>query len=218
MKTTQLYRLPFPEGEDFGNGALDLQYFAESVETQLVSLQNGLTAQLNTQGFILQTTADITGIASGSEAVPFASQTLNYFGLGTPSAIWNTTGSGTTVTIPESGSYMFGAYCNLIASGTVNANTLRTLTLGASVPAGAQFTTQKQYLYRSTTLDQNTGVGVYLCVSGFFDYTFIDTSRPGGDPATPGFWLSVSHANASSTLTLKAGALYWAIKVADIAS
>lgn len=218
MKTTDLYALPYPDGDDFGNGALDLQSFAEAVETQLVAIETGLQSSLYTQGFITQSTADVTGIASGSEITPFSRASGNFWNGGTPTALWNTTGAGTTLTINESGSYLFGMSCNLVPSGTVNVNTLRLLTLGASVPAGAQFTNQKQYLYRATTLEPNAaGNGVFMCVSGMFDYQQINTSKPGAD-INNGYWVGISHGNTSSTLTLKAGARFWSIKVADIVS
>jgi len=218
MKITDRFSLPYPDDDDFGNGALDLQYFAESVETQLVALQTGLQSSLYTQGFITQSTADVTGIASGGEQTPFGRSSGNFWNGGTPTAVWNTTGAGTTLTINETGSYIFGAYVNLIAAGTVNVNTLRLLTLGASVPAGAQFTNQKQYLYRETTLEPNAaGNGVFMCVQGMFDYQMINSSKPGAD-INNGYWLGIAHGNTSSTLTLKAGARFWSIKVADIVS
>lgn len=226
MKTTNAYGLPYPEINDFGNGALDLQVFAEAADTQLAAVRSGLLAAQNTAGFILTTTADQTGVVgSGSEVAPFSDPTQNFWATGATSTIWTSGVIGQFGSLSVAGSYMFGAYMNLTATGTVNAGSVRMLTLAAAVPANAAFTSQKIYSYRSTAYEPNVGIGSFLCVSGMFDFQPISTSLPGSAVNYPyylnalsPFWLGITSGNTGSNLTIKANAKFWVVKVANIAS
>lgn len=206
MKLTSDFSIPLPEPEDFGNGALDLQLVAEAADTYIWNLQQQFTANLRTAAVVshatatyaVPTTQPLLPFDNDGSLLTFGSFVIDYQNVFT-----------STVLIPEQGSYLFGCYVNLVA-GTPNVNTLRTLQIGASVPAGPQFNTQKQYLFSETALEPNNGHGVFLSATGQFDYQAVPNSRP------LRLWAGFSHNNTSSSVTMQTGAIFWAIKFSEI--
>jgi hypothetical protein len=206
MKLTSKFSLPQPESDDFANGALDLQILAEAVDTDIYNLQQSFTANLRTAAVISHATATYA-VPIGQELLPFDNDasimTFGSFVIDYQNVFTS------TVLIPEQGSYLFGCYVNLIA-GTPNLNTLRILQIGASVPAGPQFNTQKRYLFTETALEPNNGHGVFLSAMGQFDYQAVPNARP------LRLWAGFSHNNTSSNVVMQAGAIFWAIKFSEI--
>lgn len=211
MKLTPNYSLPEPEDNDFGNGALQLQAFAEAADTDITALQDSLYNNQFTSAWIGTSTSDVTSLSS---FLPFNTNTsvLSFGAFTTTYARGFTLGSvlNSPTTLPEAGIYLFGAYANLQATGTVNANTMRAINVGASVPSGPQFTSQRQYVYTDTTQEANIGVGMFLTAMGQFEYQPVTLNRP------VGFWFGYQYVNPSSTVSVKAGAIFWVIKISDL--
>lgn len=208
MKLTSPYAIPEPEAQDFGNGALELQLVAESTDAYLWNLQQSFYTNLRTPAIIAHGTTTYS-VPVGQGILPFEDDAnLLIFGSFTPDYqnSWPD-----MFTIPEQGSYLFGCYIQLIA-GTPNANTWRALEIGASVPAGPQFTTQKAYTFAETALEPNNGHGVFLSAMGQFDYQAVPNSAP------LSLWAGFSHTNTSSAVTMQANAIFWGIKFSEIGS
>jgi len=208
MKETERFSLPKPEGQDFADGALQLQALAEAVDIDLSNLQQSLTNSLRTPAYIGVSTATVT-IAS-TEVLQLFDDATNIFNLTGFTTVYNN-GFANPFTIPEQGSYLFGCYGVVTCDGAVNANTLRRFIIAASVPNGPQFTSQKSYSYWEQTL-QAPAASSYLCAAGTFDYQVIGDARP------KILWWGFEHDNTSSTVTMATGALWWVIKISDLAS
>jgi hypothetical protein len=210
VNETFQFDLPSPEGEDFGNGALQLQTLAEGADAQLWAFQQAFYNNLHKPAWLGSLNADMTGSFTQTNfGVPFNGNS-NILQFGSFSTFYINGGTSGNITPPEQGSYMFGCYGNFIASGTVTANTLRTSIIGASVPAGPGLTTAKQSLYKSTAIESNTGVGVFITNIGTFDFQEI----PFNPPAP--LWWGFTHNNSGSNMTLKQGALFWWIKISEL--
>lgn len=206
MNLTPNFAIPEPEGQDFGNGALQLQGVAESADSYIWGLQQAFQSSLRTAAFVAHATGSYT-VPLGQPLLPFDGD-ANLFNFGAFVMDYANVFTDPRL-IPEQGSYLFGCFVQLIAA-TPTTNTLRTLQIGASVPSGPQFTSQKQYLFSETGLEPGNGLGVSLCASGQFDYQAVPGARP------LQLWAGFSHTNTGSSVVMQASAISWAIKISEI--
>jgi hypothetical protein len=201
VKNTATQGFPIPEDEDYGS-QLQLQTLAEQFDTDLWNIQTRLTAQLQRTALIRTLTADFNlptpaveitwQQALNSTVYSHNWSPLNGFGIP-----------------PEPGTYMMGIFMNLRSTGAISVDTERRASVRALVPTGPGTADLRTITYTSSCNDGGVSTGVYLTTQGVFDVQDIPTN-----PVGP-LISYVTHYN-SSGCTIKAGAIMWSIKIAEL--
>lgn len=207
MNQTDEIQLPYPECEDPGNGALDLQVLAEAIDAKLVDQFARFRAVVNRPTFVFGLSAPQTGIVNGASS---PGDTINFDTIVYQSNVQHNGPSG-IFTIFTPGYWMLGIFCLATQSGGTTADAQMTTTM--------QITQDSPVFLGSTTVSD---VSTRTYVSGLGNHhTVIDVIRQdydgtvaldGGAQVFAGFW----HANAASTVTIQSSSLIWGVKICDI--
>lgn len=214
MESTDNEMIPFPEGNDPGNGALDLQLIAERVNTLAGAQQVELRRIINKPGKVLRLSANTSGVSSGIFTDIFALGTwLPVFDSTYPSTLpksgFSNAGLGDTP-----GIYRVGVYLNIQCTGALTANSLRQLYVQAAVPSDptifpASITNRQGF---STNYDPSGALGMTAELEIYTPYPSNPVSTNGGTVFTAIFF----HSNVASTVQLNAGSIAWLYRVADV--
>lgn len=201
MELTDTQRFPYPGPFDPGNGALDLQVFAEAVDAKLTAAFVNFRAVLNNKVKVVGLLANVPGFVNGVEAeIPFDNILYDntVFGSGTPF-------------FDEVGYYRVGAFILSNPSGAVTVNSLRLTRLQFRQQLAIPFSTVVFEDWFTQNYESNTG-GEYQVIEGL-------VRVPNIDP--PGSFIRVlfTSFNAGSNTTVTGGAggsLIWFYKVSNL--
>lgn len=203
MDITNTQSLPYPDCNDPGDGALDLQVLAEAIDAKLVDAFANFRAVVNRPAFIVGLSANQTGFASGSTA-----------DITWDTIVWDSTptgvGTGSGITFFQPGYWMLGCWISSVPSGGVTANSklLIRMTFRGDlyVPVGGVHTESTA----AANFQSNTG-GEDIVVTQLVRQEY-DNYPAGGGSVT----ISLSHANVASTLTVNSTSLVWGFKVSNL--
>jgi hypothetical protein len=178
--------------------ALELQQTALQAESCIFELERSLRSVPNSLTAIQTSTADYA----------FPSGTRADLGLSTTTTTFSTLSNtnfmfpGSTPVLPA-GVWQVGAFVNAVATGAVNANSyrylyaaVRNVTDSVSIP--------NVYTAEVSCFEANIGNGM--------DMNLIATVVLNGKQ---GIHFQFLHNNTSSTIAIKAGAIYWAHRLSD---
>lgn len=204
MEETPIYSLPFPTPDDFANGALDLQALAGAADTQISSVRSQYTAFTKRPTAIWQTSADQQYSANIPQLVNF--QNLIY----SNGATFVRTAFNKFV-FPFSGLWMFGISVNVVASGTVNANTQRWLQMEADQPIGLDLFDYTPSYFGDSIFESSVAGGDFMACVGIFNYQAISGSAANN-------WVSttINHNNTGSNLIIKQGATFFLHQLSNL--
>jgi hypothetical protein len=206
MKLTGSQLLPYPEGNDPGDGALDLQLLAQAIDAKLVAEFASFRGVRNKWVFVQSRSSDQTGLVANSTTTNFGSGTSISFNNLIYTTSLTTTGSSVALATADPGYFRVGLYVVSNPSGTVTANTYRTARIVAVVGTGPPAFTSANENYYSTTYESSTGA----------EHQFIEAMVRIEAPAYSSFQFSLRHGNTGSNLTIKAGSLAWVYRVCDL--
>jgi hypothetical protein len=201
MELTDTQDFPYPGPLDPGNGALDLQVFAEAVDAKLVAAFANFRAVLNNKVKVVGLLANVPGFVNGVEAeIPFDNVLYDSTGL-----------AGTTAFFTEVGYYRVGAFVLSNPSGAVTVNSLRLTRLQFRQQLAIPFSTVIFEDWYTQNYESNTG-GEYQIMEGLVRVP---------DVNTPGSFIRVlfTSFNAGSNTTIIGGAggsLIWFYKVGNL--
>lgn len=191
--------------EEYAAVALYMQATAKTVEDNLTAQQAAFDAYRNRTSILFTSTIS-SSYAAGSVVGGVVMPDGRLAGVTTMTGATVSGGGATvlsvssviTMTVPRSGWYDFGGYCNVIAAGAITANSERliyTQVRQTPEPAGGN----PLVSFRERTIETNTG-GEFLNVSGL---VFLLADR--------NFTVAqyVTHENLASNVVTQAGAKIW---------
>lgn len=186
MRFSDNFRLPCLDGTDYGAYALYMGCLAEMIDAELTAQSEAFDAFLNRPTGIWTRTTTQTGINFGSNDPLFLFETLTLIN-------WPTLTALPQIPITR-GWYHIGMTANFIASGAVNADTVRRLRLSGDAVINDEGATVAGYVdLQDQVWESNTGNGENLSVQGtVFQPGFAVISLLG----------SIFHGNTGSSLTM----------------
>lgn len=193
----------------YANGALMMQAFAEDADAQITALKATYSTFPRRATLIRSLGSDQAGISSGSlTALPFATNVFsNRSG-------WPGFNGLSYIPFYESGAWMFGVYIRCTVDGATTATSQREIQMTVQTPTGlAPSSVQTFTGYGSTVFDSGVAGGDYLTAVGTMVYQSI-----AGSAANQGVLFSFIHANAASTMTVKAESFMWMHKLSELES
>lgn len=203
---TNTQSLPYPDCNDPGDGALDLQVLAEAIDAKLVDAFANFRAIVNRPAFIVGLLANQTGFASGSTA-----------DIVWDNVIWDSTtigvGVGSGITFTDPGYWMLGCWISSVPSGGVTANSKLLIRMSYRgdlyIPVGGVHTESTA----AANFQSNTG-GEDIVVTQLVRQEYDGVALPGtgGGSVT----INLSHGNVASTLTVNSTSLVWGFKVCNL--
>jgi hypothetical protein len=194
----------------YANGALQMQAFAESVDTEITALKAVYSAFPRRPTLIRSLGSDQSSINSGS-FVSLSFVTNSFVNRTSPA--WPTF-SATSNYIPfyESGAWMFGVYLKCTVDGATTATSQREVHMTVQTPIGlAPGSVQTFTGYGSSIFDSGVAGGDFLTAVGTAVYQPIS-----GSAANQGILVEFFHANAASTMTVKAESFVWMHKLSEL--
>lgn len=202
MEVTDSQLLPYPEGTDPANGALDLQVLAEAIDAKLTAAFAAYRTVVNCPVFMTRLSTNQTGIASG------VSTTINFDQI-----IYDTTGAESpSANIPiftRTGYYRVGSYVVSNPSGGVTANSsVRTFIVCQRQLVTPLFGTAQEF-FDSTTYQSSTG-GEEQSAQGLLRIDSVS------NPGLSFIRCDILHLNAASTVNVIAGSRMWFHWVSDL--
>lgn len=207
MRSTDTQALPFPDCEDPGAGALQLQVLAEAIDAKLVAHFAAYRAIVNRPAFIVGLNVLQTGFASGSPGSPVIWERVLF-----NSAITGDPIGSSAVLFYQPGYWLVGAYLSSIPSGGVTANSEIHLELKYRGDLVAPIGGSILETWATTNFQSNTG-GEHQVSTALVRQEFDDlTSFSGGGSLT----LNVRHENVASTVNVNTATLMWGFKVCEL--
>lgn len=210
MKQTNTWDLPYPEINDFGNGALDLQILAEQAETQIASVYAGY-ASIYKKPTIFLTTTTNQSLPDRDGLTPFNTNNL-LVGAATVNYQYGFDNGILDLHTLPSGTYLFGGSGQILVSGTLVANSYRQMAVASAVPNGAQFSNYKVQSFVTSATDNSLAAGVMMTSIGTFDY--VPAPNPAIQP--PQLWWSFQHGNTGTNAYMAIGATFFCTKISEI--
>lgn len=201
MELTDTQDFPYPGPLDPGDGALDLQVFAEAVDAKLTTAFADFRAVLNTKVKVVGLLANVPGFVNAVEAeIPFDNILYD-----------NTAFASGTPFFDEVGYYRIGAFVQSNPSGAVTANTSRLSRLQFRQQLTIPFGSVVFEDWFTQTYESNTG-SEYQVMEGLVRVPNVDS---------PGSFIRVlfTSFNSGSNTTVIGGAggsLIWFYKVSDL--
>lgn len=203
MRNTDSQGFPYPEIDDFGNGALQLQVLAEAIDAKLVSSNADYDLLLNPEVIVAKTSADITGIAIGVPTSLVFGTDQSYVPV-----------SGALGITPffflgmRPGTYQAGLHVKSIPSGAVTNNTYRTATLSLTdyrIPgsSASQYTESWEEEVWETSTGQHT-------------WQTLHAAFPVYSPDQAVISAIFTHGNTGSTVTVKSDSYFWVARVGGL--
>jgi hypothetical protein len=197
---TDTQDLPYPERDDFGNGALQLQALAEAVNAKLVTSNAAYDVLLSPEMVVASASADITGLPVTTVNTllfsPLYQPDPNTFAI-TPFFFLGM----------RPGTYQAGCYIRSIPGGAVTNNTYRTVQMDLVdylIPGSGSSRYTEEWF--NEIWETNTG----------FEYQTLHIAFSVHSPDQAILNLSFFHGNSGSALTVKADSYFWVARVGDL--
>jgi|SRR6185369_17351760 len=195
----------------FANGALMMQAFAEQVDQQITDLRATYSAFPRRPTRILGLGSDFPGVSSGT--LTTLTFTSNVFRNRTPWPLFSPA-SSSYVPFYEAGAWIFGVYIRCTVDGATTATSQRQVRMVVQTPTGlAPSSVQTFSGYGGTVFDSGVAGGDYITATGTIVYQSIQ-----GSAANQGMTVQFIHANAASTMTVKAESFLWMHKLSELES
>ncbi len=200
MKVTSSQQLPYPEINDPGDAALELQVLAEAIDAKVSAELVGYRSVLNDRQVEVFLASVDNGAVASNTMTQVSYDTILYSsdGIGVAAPFFNPAATASV--------YVIGAYLITNPTGTVTANTFRDLFLQVGLYQGPVLNTFITELYQSR---------VYESSSGGEHQTLVAVVNV---PSPPTSTISVlwQHANAGSTVQVKAGSICWMNQIGTV--
>lgn len=216
MELTPNLRLPYPGDFDPGDGALDLQVFAEAVDAAVTDQILALATAINKPCRIAQLAVNTAGIAANQASSIFSGNTWTILYDSSDIAFSPTVTPFTQQGMGEEpGIYHLGAYIASQPTGAATANTVRQLEVRATVPSDRTVFPARTKLARALSTGYETTVGFHPLVAELEVYTPFPSVGVAVFAGTI-FDAMFFHQNTGSTVQLNAGSLAWIWRAADV--
>lgn len=208
MEQTGSQHLPYPDGNDPANWALQLQVLAEAIDAKLVTEFAAFRTTINRPVLVANLSANQTGIAASTTTDVLFDQTL--FKAGT----WQL---DPTYAFPqETGYYRMGAYVVANPSGGVTANSSVYTSLEYAYVPSFPFYSYTTEEFISRNWQSSTG-GEHMVVEALVR---VDVTNAAPSTSRPtdysGARVTITHSNVASSLNVIAGSKMWAYKVSEL--
>jgi hypothetical protein len=202
VKLTDSQFLPYPEINDPGDGALDLQVLAEAIDAKLTQEFANFRSVLNNRQLEVVTLAsDFGPISSGGTGIT----------IGFDTVVFTSDGGGPTIlfnpAITTGGIYAAGCYVISNPTGAVTANSYRKAMLQISLYNGPSVATFSNQTWSSEVYETTTG-GEHQHVMAVFYAPF---------PAFSSVSVAFQHGNTGSTINVKTGSIMWLQRLGEVA-
>jgi len=215
MELTPNLRLPYPDDNDPGDGALDLQVFAEATDAAITAQLVALRANINKPCRVAMLNTPTAGFA--------ANVTTDVFAAGTWTIIYDSSSLTTTTLDPftqrgmgeEPGIYHLGAYIVTQPTGAITANSLRRLTVSAAIPSDRTVFPATTKTLSGISSGYETGSSVHPLVADLEIYTPFPSVGVSTSAGTI-FQVTYMHQNTGSTVQILNGSLAWIWRAADV--
>jgi hypothetical protein len=201
VKLTDTQLLPYPEANDPGDGALDLQVLAEAIDAKLVAEFANFRSVLNDRQIEVVTLAADFGPVTANTDTFVSFDTVVFTSDGGSPFI------GFDPAVTSGAVYAAGAYVISNPTGAVTANSSRTAKLSMSLYQGPSLNTFTTNTWISEIYETSTGGEHQQLVSVFY----------APFPASSAINLIFRHANVASTVNVKAGSMMWLQRLGEIA-
>jgi len=215
MELTPNERFPYPDGNDPGNGALDLQALAESIDAKAQIQLTNFRTKLNKKMRV----ARLIGTGPNSIGANAFGDVFT-MGAGQWSILIDTTGtflldaSSLNGFGPEPGIFRVGCHLSSNPVGVVTANTYRELRISATVP------TNDPSLFPANTTIKRSLSKVFEASTGFVSQTceleFATLFPAQGANVVTTVNVEFQHGNTGSNVQLLASTLLYTYRVCDI--
>lgn len=199
MKTTPSQGLPYPEINDPGDAALELQVLAEAIDAKVTAELAGYRSVLNgRQVDVMLSSVDNAPVGS-SVMINVTYDTSLYSDDLAPTF---------PAFLPTAGPslYVIGAYQISNPTGAVTANSFRDLFIQVQLYQGPVLNTFITETYQSRVYETNTG-GEHQTLSCVVNVPY---------PANSSVSVIFQHANAASTAAVKAGSIFWIYQIGTV--
>lgn len=195
---TQPIELDCPDPDNYAAVALQLQETALQAEQRMYAVERTLRSAANKGTFVQTTTAARTGIASGTSFTEInASAVANTVNFNNMPFTWS---FSSIPLLPGAGVYDIGFCGNMIASGAVTDNSMRTIRIQQRrVVSGGGSVETIIDAAEVLMFEANVGGGMDITVVGTFHL------QPGDR-----VYFEFRHLNVGSTMNISTGAIYWA--------
>lgn len=216
MNLTPNLRLPYPNNDDPGDGALDLQILAEAADAAMAAQIIAFRKTINKPCRVATLSTNTSGMTAGQEGSIFQGQT------------WTILYDSSTIAFPPTinpfdqrgmgeapGVYHIGAYLSSQPTGAATVNSVRQLEIRATVPGDRTIFPATTTLMRGISTGFETGVGVHPLTSELEVYTPFPTVGVDTNAGTK-FDAIFFHQNVASTVQINAGAVVWIWRAADV--
>lgn len=195
----------------YANGALEMQAFAESADTQITALRALYSAFPRRPTVVRSLSADQPGLANGVLNTLVFTNTLF---INRPAVSWPSFNGVSYAPFYESGAWIFGVYLKCTVDGATTATSQRQTVITVQTPTGlAPSATQSFEGYGTTIFDSGVAGGDFMTSTGTAVYQSIQ-----GSAANQGVLVQFIHANAASTMTVKAESFIWMHKLSELES
>lgn len=209
MEQTGSQHLPYPDGNDPGNWALELQVLAEAIDAKLVDQFADFRTVINAPALVVQLSATATGFAAGIDNEVLFDQVLYKSGN------WQL--DPNYLVFPETGYYRVGAFLIAVPSGAVTANSsIYTTVKYAYVPSYPFYSyTTEEHITRNW--QSSVASGEYMTVEALIR---VDAVNPFPSNSFPTDYslarTTLTHSNVASTVNVTGGSKMWAFKVSEL--
>lgn len=201
MKKTDSQGLPYPEGEDFGLGSLDLQVLAEAVNTKLVADHARYDSILASQALVGTLVSDY--LITANQIYPILFDTTLY----KSNPIWDAISPFFSMVGWVPGIYQTGMYIHSNPVGTVTVDTFRTIRLQLIDYRGPGAADRYTEGWQLDNVESNTG-GEFQTMHATFEMH---------SPERASLVASFSHNNSGSSVHVKAASYWWVTRIGDFA-
>jgi len=217
MDATDSQSLPFPEGFDPGDGALDLQVLAEAIDANATLKLAEFRRIANKPVRVSRLTGTGSGIPAGIKTDIFSTGAGNWVSqYNSPGmTVQNNALLNDQIGLTP-GLYHFGAFLITNPTGAVNVNSQRLLTLEALIPNDPTSFPGTTIIKEARTEVFETNTGSTMMTAELEVFTPYPSSVSGDPFAGTDFNAYLTHANAGSTVTLLTGSLMWLYRAADM--
>jgi hypothetical protein len=215
VELTPNLRLPYPDDNDPGDGALDLQVFAEAVDAAATQQIAALRSTINKPCRVAQLTVATAGIA--------ANQNTDIFNAGgTWTNIYDSTGVVTTNPFDQRGLgtapgiYHLGVGLVYQVTGATTANSVRQIQLTAAIPSDRTVFPSTVSNLTAYSSNYDPSAGAMAATVELEVYTPFPSVSSTSTSAGTVFSALFLHQNVASTVQIITGSYAYIYRAADV--
>lgn len=202
MKATEIYGLPFPEPEDFGDGATQIAALADAINTELLDQMNQYNSLLAPETYIRSRATNLAFTNSTSYSTIFWDNEVY-----SSNAALN--GAATEILkVSTPGIYHAGMFVWAAVVAGITANSSRDFMIEFIDRRGPSLSDQVNLQWEQSTLEGANGVAVT-------QYAIFPVYTP--DYATSGLRGYFKHQNAASQMQIQVPSCMWISRLGDLA-